>query len=457
MSIPKLPPGPPPVTNLLSKIKLFMQLNRSMIDVFSKWHKTYGDLVCIQVDNKYQYFVTHPDHIYQVLVTEAASFYKDQEYKHPQRGMARFLGNGLVISDGEFWKRQRRLVAPALHTQRIANYAQAMVDFAAEMIDHWRDGAQVDVSKEMVAVTLKIVARTLFNVDVAAEVERMGEAMDVMQRVAGQPQIFPPWVPTPQEIQGRQAKRDLDDFIYRIIDKRRLSGEDKGDLLSMLLLTQDEDGSTMTRQQARDEAVTLFLAGHETTANALNWTWYLLAKNPDMEARLHQELDSVLGGRLPTLADLEHLPYTEMVIKESLRLYPPAWGFSRETIADVDIGGYPIRKGSVVGVMPFLTHRDPRWWSQPEKFMPERFSPENEGSIHRYAYIPFGGGPRICIGNAFAMMETRLILATVASRYRLALQPGQTVEMLPLITLNPKGGLPMTLRARVPEGEKVAI
>lgn len=457
MSHPEFPPGPPPVDNLISKIQLYLQLNKSMIEAFSTWSKTYGDIVCICVDKTRQYFVTHPDYIHQVLVTDAAKYYKDKDYKHPTRGLARFLGNGLVISDGEFWKRQRRLVAPALHTKRIESYGEAMVRYAVEMVESWRDNTLVDVSREMVAVTLKIVARTLFNVDVAAEVKRIGAAMDVMQRVAGQPQIFPPWLPTPDELRARQAKRDLDAIIYAMIDERRATGKDKGDLLSMLLLARDEDGSTMTRQQARDEAVTLFLAGHETTANALNWTFYLLAKNPGAEARLHQELDTVLAGQPPTLADLERLPYTEMVIKEALRLYPPAWGFSREAIDDLNIGGYAIPKGSVVGVLPFITHRDSRWWKDPEKFDPERFNTENEPGIQRYAYVPFGGGPRVCIGNAFAMMEARLILAAVASRYRLTLQPGQTVDMLPLITLNPKGGLPMTLRARAPIREKVTV
>ena len=255
-------------------------------------------------------------------------------------------------------------------------------------------------------------------------------------------------MPTPQKFRADRAVRELDRIVYGMINERRASGEDKGDLLSMLLLAEDEDGSRMSDKQARDEAVTLFLAGHETTANALNWTWYLLAQHPEVEAKLHDELDTVLAGQPPTLDDLKRLPYTEMVMKESMRLYPPAWSFSREALEDIQLGDYTVPKGSVVAILGYLTHRDPRWWDAPEAFMPERFSEENEANIPRYVYIPFGGGPRICIGNSFAMMEARLLLATIASRYRLALSPGQKVEPQPLITLNPKNGLPMTLRVR---------
>jgi cytochrome P450 len=218
----------------------------------------------------------------------------------------------------------------------------------------------------------------------------------------------------------------------------------------MLLLAEDDDGKRMTDQQARDEVVTLFLAGHETTANTLNWTFMLLAQNPDVEATLHAELNTVLGGRAPTLADLAYLPYTEMVIKESMRLYPPAWIVGRQAIEDTEIAGYTVQKGAQVNLVFYLAHHDPRWWPQPERFMPERFSAENEANINRRAYTPFGGGPRVCIGNSFAMMEARLLLATVAQRYSLALAPGQRVEMNPMITLNPKGGLPMTVRVRQP-------
>jgi cytochrome P450 len=442
------PPGPPPITNLFGLLRFIRQINKDMLGTFKTWFDQYGDIFVMRFYNMQRFLITRPEAIHEVAVTKANKFYKDIDYKDTQKGLARFLGNGLLISDGDFWKRQRRLVAPALHTKRIENYAETMVNFALKMLENWWDAALLDISREMTNLTMNIVALTLFNVDVSGEAERVGRAIDAMQEASGTPSLLPAWIPTPMEMRARRARRDLDQIIYGIINQRRATREDKGDLLSMLLLTEDEDGNRMTDLQARDEAVTLFLAGHETTANALNWTWYLLAQHPQVEAKLHQELDTVLAGQPPTLADLKRLPYTEMVIKESMRLYPPAWGFSREAIEDVEIGGYFVPKGSIVGVMSYFTHRDPRWWEEPEAFKPERFSPENEPNIPKYAYLPFGAGPRICIGNAFAMMEAQLILATVASRFRLTLAPGQEVEMLPLITLNPKGGLPMTVKQR---------
>ncbi len=445
------PPGPPPVNNLLDQLRMVWLFRGDIISIFDGWWRDYGDVYCVRVGNTRQYVITAPEAIHQVLVLEAEKFHKDVDYTDPKRGLARFLGNGLLTSDGSFWKRQRRLAAPAFHARRIEAYAATMVDYTLKTLDGWRDGALLDISREMTRTTMLIVARTLFDADVAGDVERVGQAMEVIQRYAGdKAPPLPPWVPTPMELRARRACRDLDDIIYAIIRQRRASGEDRGDLLSMLLLARDERGDYMSDRQARDEAVTLFLAGHETTANTLNWTWYLLAQHPEVEAKLHAELDAALAGRPPTLADLERLPYTEMVIKESLRLYPPAWGFGRLAVADVEIGGYMIPAGSSVGILSYFTHRHPDYWDEPERFWPERFSPENEARIHKYAYIPFGGGPRICIGSSFAMMEARLLLATIASRYRLQLMPGQRVEMLPLITLNPKGGLPMTARARVP-------
>jgi cytochrome P450 len=302
----------------------------------------------------------------------------------------------------------------------------------------------------MMHLTVLIVAKTLFDADVDGDVERTAAAVDTIQHFSSERTLLPTWIPTPRELAARKARRDLDEIIYGIIREWRAKGEDKGDLLSMLLLARDDEGKGMTDQQARDEVATLFLAGHETTSNLLTWTWYLLAKHPEVESKLHDELDTVLAGKLPTLADLDRLPYTEMVIKESMRVYPPVWGFSREAIEDVEIDGYHIPKGSVVGALTYIAHHDARWFPDPERFDPERFSPENEKNIPRYAYLPFGGGPRVCIGNAFALMEARLILATIASRFRLTLSPGYEAEILPQVTLGVKGGLPMTVRVREP-------
>lgn len=454
MTAPALrtPPGPAPMNNLFSVLGFAVQAQQNMLTLMDAQFKHYGDTFMFEIMKQRQYMISRPDHIQEIVLTQAGKFHKERDYKNEKHGLARFMGNGLVVSDGEFWKRQRKLAAPALHARRIQSYAGTMVEYTMQMLDQWQDGARLDIADEMMRLTLHIVARTLFNVDISGEVSRVKEAMDTLQEVAGGSPIFrlPTWLPTPLELRARKGLRDLDEIVYGIIKDRRASGEDKGDLLSMLLLARDDDGNGMTDKQARDEAVTMFLAGHETTANALNWTFYALAQHPDILAKLHAEVDAVLGGRAPTLSDLDRLKYTEMVVKESMRLYPPVWGFSREAIEDVQIGEYEVPKGSSLVISTYWTHRDARWFPNPERFDPERFSPEQESKIRKYAYIPFGGGPRICIGNSFAMMEARLLLATIVSRYTLSLAPGQRVEMLPLITLNPKGGLPMTVRRRQP-------
>lgn len=451
-----IPRGPKPMNNLLVAMPYIMQMSRDMMGTMDGMFKQYGDTFSFEIMGGRVAMFSHPDHIQEIVLTQANKFHKGMDYKDEKAGLARFMGNGLVTSDGEFWKRQRKLASPAMHAKRIKNYAGTMTDFTVRMLDGWRDGTRIDVAFEMMRLTLKIVAQTLFHVNITQDVGRVDEAMSAIQEAAGGGiNLVPAWVPTPRELKARKALRDLNEIVYGIINQRRAGGEDMGDLLSMLLLARDDDGNGMTDKQVRDEAVTMFLAGHETTANALNWTFYLLAQHPDVLAKLHAELDTVLGGRVPTLADLEQLKYTEMVVKESMRLLPPVWGFGRQAIEDVRIGEYDIPKGTSVSVATYWTHRDPRWWENPEVFEPERFSPEREAKIRKYAYIPFGGGPRICIGNSFAMMEARLLLATIASRYTLHLAPRQKVEMLPLITLNPKGGLPMTIRARESIRERV--
>jgi cytochrome P450 len=341
------------------------------------------------------------------------------------------------------------MVAPSMHAKRIMNYADTMTALATEQLKHWQAGTRLDISEEMMALTMKIIASTGFNVAVTDEqIRKIAMAMEGIQGVSGNFSIIPPWIPTPTELRARQGLRDIDEIIYGIIDDRRRTGEDKGDLLSMLLLAEDDQGQHMTAKEARDEAVTMILAGHETTANAMNWTFYLLAQYPEIEAKLHAELDAVLAGRTPTLADLENLRYTEMVIKESMRLMPPVWSFARVATETVKIGAYTIPQGTIVSVITLHAHQDTRYYPDPKRFDPERFTPENEAKLPRGAYIPFGGGPRICIGFSFAMMEARLLLATIASQYKLRLEPGQRVTPQAQITLNPKGGLPMTVLAR---------
>jgi len=450
MSI-QLPPGPPPISgNIISQLTFMREFQKDTLGMFTTWARDHGDIQYMQMGKYGQYAISHPDHLHELLVKQAAKFHKSADYKDKHKGLARFLGNGLVVSDGEFWKRQRRLAQPAFHAQRIGGYAETIVDYSSAMLNEagWRAGAALDVDQEMMRLTMLIVARVLFNADVSDDSERVGQAMHAIQESTGEFDLLPHWLPTPKHIRSARAVRVLDEIVYRIIAERRESGEDRGDLLSMMLMARDEDGNAMTDEQARDEAVTAFLAGHETTSNTLTWTWYLLSQHPEIEARLHAEIDTALQGHPPTLADLERLPYTDMVIKEAMRVYPPVWSISRVAIEDVQIGGYTIPKGGVVASSIYTLHHDERWYPDPERFDPERFNAENERAIHKYAYLPFGGGPRVCIGNSFALMEARLILATVAQRYRLRLEPTQRVEPHALLTLKPKHGMRMRLEER---------
>ncbi|MBK8030685.1 MAG: cytochrome P450 [Chloroflexi bacterium] len=436
--------------SIWGRFKLMAELNADMLGFFGRIIQRYGKVTTLTTPLFNYYVIADPDFAHEVLVTQADKFHKDQLYKDEQVGLARVMGNGLLVSDGEFWKRQRKLVAPALHTKRIEAYAETMVDYTDRMLAHWRDGQRLAVDHEMMTLTLKIVAKSLFNTDVSAAADRVGAATDVIQEAMKPNDVLPAWIPTRSRLRLRRALADLDEVVYGMIADWRKTGEDRGDLLSMLLLAEDDEGQHMTDKQVRDEAVTLLLAGHETTANTLNWTFKLLAENPEVEAKLHAELDTVLAGRLPTLADLRRLPYTDMVVKESMRLMPPAYSFGREAQADVEIGEYSIPKGTQVVIFNYFMQRDPELWEQAERFMPERFSADNEKNLPRYAYLPFGGGPRICVGNSFAAMEARLLLATIAQRYQLRLTPGQRVEAEPLITLRPKGHLMMRVEQREP-------
>jgi len=415
----------------------------------------YGPVSRLRVGPFKMYLVAHPDYVRQVLVSQVDNFPKS---RLDQRILGKFLGRGLLLSNGDFHRRQRALIQPAFHARRIEAYGRTMVDYTRRMLDAWSPGQVLDVDHEMTRLTMFIVAKTLFDADVSEAAERAGQAIQTLQKAANvefkRSFAMPMWIPTQNNRRFRQARSIVDEVILGIIAHRRASAtngqvEDTGDLLSMLLLAKDEDGRAMDDQEIRDEAVTLFAAGHETTSNATTWTWYLLSQNPDAEARLHAEVDAVLDGRPPTVADLKDLPYTEMVLKESLRLRPPAWGLGARAVQeDTQIGGYTIPAGSTIFVSPYQLHRLPEYYPDPEHFDPERFTPENEKKLPRYAYLPFGAGPRICIGNSFAMMEARLILATVAQHYRLELVPGQKVEMAPLITLTPANGLKMRAIAR---------
>ncbi len=411
----------------------------------------YGDCVSIRLGPRRLMVVNHPDLVEDVLVTKNRMFKKHFALRHTKDT----LGNGLLTSEGDFWRKQRRLAQPAFHRERIAAHAAMMVEFTERMLRDWADGQARDVQEEMMQLTLQIVAKALFDADVSGDAADASAAMDTTLKAftARVSRIlkFPTWVPTPLNVRTRRAIGRLDAIVFRIIASRRATGEDRGDLLSMLLKARDEDdGTRMTDRQLRDEAMTLFMAGHETTANTLAWVWYLLATHPDVEAKLHAELDRVLDGRPPTFDDLPQLPFAENVVTEALRLYPTVWLLGREATEPCEVGGYDVPVGRTVFMSQWVIHRDPRFFDDPLSYRPERWADGLARRIHRYAYFPFGGGPRICIGNGFAMMESVLLLATIARRYRLALAPDAVIKPLPTMTLRPEHGVKVILGRRRP-------
>ncbi|MEP7356477.1 MAG: cytochrome P450 [Anaerolineales bacterium] len=421
--------------------------------------RTFGDVVHVRWVNRHAYLVSHPDDVRQVLVDQAGKFIKAPIYKSL---LSYFLGNGLLTSDGDFWRRQRKLAQPAFHHKRIRAYAEVMVDYSARLLDEWQPGQTRDINHDMMRLTLSIVAKTLFNADIEKSARQIGEALTVLlevtnARIQSPIQIFPEWIPTASNRKAKEAVRVLDEIVMGIINERRAAGDDQGDLLSMLMLATDEDGRGMTDRQLRDEAVTLVLAGHETTANALAWTWYLLAQHPEVEAKLHAELARVLGERQPGPDDLRQLEYADMIIKEAMRLYPPIPSIARQATEDLELGGYPVKKGMIISISPHVIHRDPRWYAEPEAFRPERFSKENEQSLPKYAYLPFSYGPRVCIGNTFASMEAVLVLATMAQRYRLRLVNDGPVTAQAALTLRPSENLMMTVERRSPAKAPVEL
>jgi cytochrome P450 len=446
---PALPAGVDLGSGIMGLVRAIRMFGGDQLATMLKLRDQYGPTYSVTVGGERVVVFSQPEHLHAILVEHADSFYKDADYTDEKRGLARFVGQGLITSDGALWKKQRKLVAPAFHAKRIAAYADTMTTYTTSLIDMWRDGETRDIAKEMAALTIRIVGKTLFDVDATGEnAAPVLSAMETIQESQGTLTLVPEWIPTPANLRKKRSVRELDRLVYGIIGERQANEADRGDLLSMLVSARDEHGQPMEPQQIRDEAVTLFLAGHETTANTLNWTFTLLAQNPEIEATLHEELDAVLGGRAPTMADLDQLQYTEQVIKESMRLYPPAWSIGRVAIEDVQIGEWTLPRGTRAGIVTYMTHHDPALWDQPERFDPTRFGPEREATTPKYAYLPFGGGPRVCIGNHFAMMEAKLLLAGIASRYQLRLAKGHHVEMLPRITLNPKGGLPMRIQER---------
>ena len=437
------PPGPRDTLPLLRLVR-FRRDPRAALQRLAAEH---GDVATFRIGRRHFYLLSHPDLVRDVLVTHHRNFVKSYAL---QRARV-LLGQGLLTSEGAVHLRQRRLSQPAFHRDRVAAMGAAMVRWAEETAGRWRAGMEVDAGREMNRLTLAIAGETLLGAGVADEADEirraLTDALGLFHRLHNPFGELLDRLPVPGTIRMRRARERLDATIHRAIAHRRALGEGRDDLLGMLLAARDDegDGGGMTDALLRDELLTLFLAGHETTANALAWTWHLLAQHPEAEARLHDELRTVLAGRAPTAADFGALPFARAVLAESMRLYPPAWTMGREPLEDYDAGGYRLRRGSVVLMSPWIVHRDPRWWSEPAAFRPERWmEPDFEASLPRFAYFPFGGGPRKCIGEGFAWMEGVLALAAMARRWRLRPVPGARVVPQALITLRP-----VALRMRV--------
>jgi cytochrome P450 len=429
------------------------QLRSDPLRTFLEAADRYGDIVHLKAGPYHGYLLSDPADIRHVLQDNARNYHKSPLYDRLKDG----LGNGLLTSEDSFWLRQRRLAQPAFHRQRLVAMADTMVACAERMLQRWEGlasrGEPIDLVAEMMSLTQAIIVRTMFSTDLGATAEIVNRTWPIINQRIGE--TF--WstkletrLPLPANRRFRRALAELEGVVYRIVAERRQTKRDEADLLSMFLFARDEEtGERMTDRQLRDEVMTMLLAGHETTSLALSWTYYLLSRHTDIEGSIADEVHRVVGDGPPTFAHVEHLTCIRRTLEESLRLYPPAWGFSRLALADDEIGEYRIPKGSIVFVIPFVVHRRPKLWPDPDRFDPDRFSPEREAARPRFAYIPFGGGPRGCIGNQFAMLEAQLIVAAIAQRFRLELTPNQAIRPEPLITLRPKPGIRATLVSRL--------
>jgi cytochrome P450 len=445
-SVSGWPPGP----RRTPRAVLPLALGRDPLAFLQDTVRRYGDIAHLTAGGEHLVVLNHPQMIKDVLVTNQRNFRKGRGLERARK----LLGDGLLTSEGATHLRQRRLIQPAFHKERIASYASAMTEYADRVRHSWTHGVTLDIAEEMTRLTLGIVGRTLFNADVEAQARDVGRALtEVMNSFWTTMLPFADLLerlPIPALRRAKAARARLDRIIYDLIAERRRTPGDRGDLLSMLLMAQDEEqgGRGMTDEQVRDESMTIFLAGHETTANALSWTWYLLGSAPDVEERMHEEIDRVLGGRLPAAADLPKLPVVEQVITESMRLYPPAWIVGRRAIDPYPVGEYVLPPRTIVLVSPWVTHRDGRFFPNPERFEPGRWTPAFRQSLPQFAYFPFGGGARRCIGEAFAWTELMLVTATLAQHWKLRLVAGHPVVPQPVVTLRVKHGLKMRLERR---------
>ena len=444
------PPGP----KTLTPLRHLVGLQRDAIGWFTNLTREHGDLVRVNFGKTDLYLLNHPDLVEEVLVRKPRYFTKGRV----MRKMSRVIGGGLLTSEGEFHRRQRRLSQPAFHRERVRGYGDMMIECSQNTLKAWEthfeysNGAPIDVNASMKHLTMAIVGRTLLDIDIERE-DNLSDAMDDIMGAFNW-LVLPAFrilenLPTPTLRRFRTARAKLNAIIYRMIEERRATGEDHGDLLSMLLMSQDENGEQMSDLQVRDEAMTIFIAGHESQTNAMNWTWYLLSQNPQWEAALHEELDRVLEGRAPTPDDYPQLEMARMIFQETLRLYAPVWTIGRSVLHDVEIGGYKLKAGSAVMMSPYVTGRDARFYHHPEKFDPTRWRADEREKRPKYAYFPFGAGPRLCIAEAFAYMEGVLILATLAQRFKLKLPDNHPpITPQPVVTVRPRFGLNMLLERR---------
>ncbi|HLL82298.1 MAG TPA: cytochrome P450 [Longimicrobium sp.] len=427
---------------------------RGQVGFFHDCWREYGDLFQFRIGPARAHVVAHPDNLRKVLATNRQNYEKGLGYKKTRD----LLGLGLLTSEGELWQRQRRLMQPPFTQKSVATFGAQMVGAVEAMLRRWRPfaekGEPFDVHREMLRLAITIIGQAMLGLRTEGEgpegelVEAYSEACEVINARLASFLDVPLVIPTPANRRLKRAVRVIDRLVYALVEERRREGP-RPDLLSRMLEARDEDtGEAMSPRQLRDEIITLFFAGHETSAVTLTWTWFLLSQHPAVEEALHAELATVLGGRAPTSEELPRLVYTRMVIEESMRLYPPVWTFPRAAVGEDELSGHRIPAGALVFPAQYLTHRHPAFWTDPESFQPERFAPGRAEQRPPFAYLPFGGGPRTCIGIHFAMMETVLALATVAQRYRLRLVPGHPVEPTSIITLQPRYGMRMMLEAR---------
>ncbi|MGF1581375.1 MAG: cytochrome P450 [Gemmataceae bacterium] len=442
---PTLPPGPKGhfLTGNLG------EFHKDVVGFYDKMANEYGDVVTFRLVNRRMILLSHPDLIEEVFVHKAKHFAKKTHVLHL---LWPILGNGLLSSDGDFWLKQRRLMQPMFSRQQILNYVDSFVEYTQRMVTGWNNGNGIDLFQEMTRLTLEIISKALFDAEITDDANDIGDALTVMMHsfIARWGSVTPPlplYIPTPANIRFARAIKRVDKLIYRFIDDRRASHEQRNDLLSVLLRARDEDGSQMTDKQLRDEAITLFLAGHETTANTLTFALYLLATHPEAMVKVQQEVDRVVGDRPVNAEDKQHLTYTESVIKEAMRLYPPAYVVGRVTKTECEIGGYRFPVGTTALMSQWVMHRKPEYWDEPDTFRPERWLDGSTDALHNFAYFPFGGGARLCIGNHFAMLESIMILVTIVKHVQgLELKEGFELTLRPVVTLKPEHGIPVIVR-----------